>query len=164
MTTSRHIVAGIDPGVQTGYAKWDAAEQRMVAVETSQIHRVLHDLREGWQAGWLSYVVFEDARLRTFFGTVRGSAADDARKQGAGSIKRDCTILADFCEDMGIPCLALSPQQKGSKVSPETFTRLAKWEKRTSNHGRDAGMLVLGRAVAVPSVLATKAKAKRAKR
>ena len=123
----------------------------MVVVETSRIHRVMHELREGWEAGWLAYVVFEDARLRTHFGTQRGTKEDDALKQGAGSIKRDCTIWEDFFEDLGIPFMAISPMQKGRKETAESFTRLTGWTARTSNHGRDAGMLVMGRESTMPA-------------
>lgn len=162
--TTRHIVAGVDPGKNTGYAKWDASLRKMVAVETSQIHRVMHELREGWEAGWLAYVVFEDARLRTYFGTKRGTKEDDALKQGAGSIKRDCTILEDFCQDLGIPFMALSPMQKGRKETVESFARMTGWTARTSNHGRDAGMLVVGREATMPAWVTRAAQEKAAGR
>jgi hypothetical protein len=66
------------------------------------------------------------------------------RRQGAGSVKRDAKIWQDFCEDMDIPFEAVKPCAGATKRTTETFERLTGWKGRTSNHARDAAMLVFG--------------------
>ena len=135
------IMVGVDPGVSTGLAMWDRLRQKLVSVDAVMIH-------EAWQAililhlaGALHSVTFEDARLRTgYFGKNA-----KAKQQGAGSVKRDCTIWADFLGGHGIPFKTVSPLKKGAKVDAATFIKLSGgWQGRTNEHGRDAALLVLG--------------------
>ena len=86
-------------------------------------------------------VVFEDARQRKWFG--KGDA--NAKKQGAGSVKRDCSIWEDFCKDYGIPFRAIPPVKGATKITPEYFKLISHYQGRTSEHSRDAAMLVIGR-------------------
>jgi hypothetical protein len=133
------LVIGIDPGTTTGMATWDATARRLTSVEGLLIHEAMRRVLAWHQAGELSHVVFEDARLRKWFG-----AAGAEQLQGAGSIKRDCTIWADFLGEHGIPFRGVSPQSKGAKYDAHQFARLTGWKERTNEHGRDAGMLVFG--------------------
>ena len=95
-------------------------------------------------AGELVGVAFEDARLRTWYGTTRGTKADTARLQGAGSVKRDCQIWADFLAGSGIKCHAISPQGKGAKVAAQDFARITGATARINEHAPDAGTLGFG--------------------
>ena len=134
------MIVGIDPGVKTGFAVWSRAEQRLTAVETLGITQAMTRIREMADAETLHSVRFEDARLRTWFG-ARGREA----LQGAGSIKRDCSIWQEFLQGLvGVPFLPVSPQAKGAKLDAAAFKRLTSWQGRTSEHGRDAAMLVWG--------------------
>ena len=137
------ICIGIDPGTHTGVAVWDTKEGRFLSLETLPIHQALiivmmwrdkigHDLQ----------VVFEDARQRTWFGRDKNT---NAKLQGAGSIKRDCSIWEDFCKDYQIPFLAVPPIKGGTKLSEAYLKTISGWKGRTSNHARDAAMLVIGR-------------------
>jgi hypothetical protein len=91
--------------------------------------------------GRLELVVFEDARLRKWYGK-----ADRERLQGAGSIKRDCTIWSEFLADLaGVRVLAVPPQAGATKWSAERFAKVTGWTSRTSEHARDAAMLLWGR-------------------
>jgi len=140
------IVVGIDPGVTTGYAEWDAAARRLVACAGLKIHEAMRRIAVLHAAGQLSHVIFEDARLRTWFGDRKRMSREEEikRLQGAGSVKRDSTIWEDFLTDHGIPFRALSPQEKGAKYDASQFKRLTGWDQPTNEHGRDAGLLVFG--------------------
>lgn len=131
------IVAGIDPGVETGWAEWDTDAKQLVAVRTLKLHTAWVRVLELQAGGQLSHVVFEDARMRTWFGNTGRE-----KLQGAGSVKRDCKAWADFLTDNVIPYRAVSPQSKGAKLDAGPFARLTGWQAITSNHGRDAAMLV----------------------
>ena len=136
--TRTHIV-GIDPGCDTGLAVWNASTKALTDVRTETIVSAMLYVQELHQDGLLNRVVFEDARLRTWFGNKGREAL-----QGAGSIKRDSQVWVEWLTYLGCPYKAVSPQAKGRKVDAVQFERLTGWTKRTSNHGRDAAMLVLG--------------------
>lgn len=132
---------GIDPGVETGYAEWDGLRQRLIRVTSMRLHEAWAAVLELHAGGVLHSVTFEDARLRTgYFGPN-----SQAKQQGAGSVKRDCSAWADFLGAHGIPYHSISPRAKGAKVDADRFARLTGWQGRTNEHGRDAAMLVWGR-------------------
>lgn len=130
------LFVGIDPGVHTGIA--EAVGGKLCAVTTMKIHDAMDRVRVLSGQTPLT-VVIEDARLRKWFG---GSGREQL--QGAGSIKRDCGIWSDFLADLGVPYKAISPKAKGKKYNSEQFAALTGWDKRTSEHSRDAAMLVWG--------------------
>lgn len=134
-----YLVVGIDPGVQTGFASWDLSVQKLRDVATESIVSAMVRVQELHEDGLLHSVVFEDARLRTWFGSKGREAL-----QGAGSIKRDCQVWAEWLAHIGCSYRAVSPQAKGRKVDAATFARLTRWTKRTSEHARDAAMLIVG--------------------
>lgn len=143
------ICIGIDPGTHTGVAVWDTREGRFLSLATMPIHRALEQVKElthpFWRIGKLYnekiQVVFEDARQRKWF----GDGDTNAKAQGAGSVKRDCSIWEDFCKDYGIPYWAKPPVKGATKVSAEYFKMISHYQGRTSEHSRDAAMLVIGR-------------------
>jgi hypothetical protein len=141
------IMVGVDPGVSTGLALWDRLRQKLVSVDTVMIHEAWQAVLSLHLAGALHSVTFEDARLRTgYFGKNA-----KAKQQGAGSVKRDCKAWADFLGAHGIAYRAVSPQAKGAKVDAATFAKLSGYQGKTNEHGRDAGMLVIGAKEMVPA-------------
>ena len=135
------IYIGIDPGTHTGVAVWDSKEGRFLSLETMPIHRAMDLVRMARDDNEAIQVIFEDARLRTWFG--KGDVS--AKAQGAGSVKRDCSIREDFLTDSEIPFLTTKPGNVATKVTPSWFRKLTGWEGRCSEHARDAAMLVFGR-------------------
>jgi len=133
------IIIGIDPGVKTGLAAWVPAERRFQSIETMSIVKAMDWIMLAKRDGLQVEVRFEDARLRTWFGK-----AGREQLQGAGSIKRDCSIWSEFCEYHDIPSQAVKPFKGGTKWSADYFKRLTGWKGRTSEHSRDAACLVFG--------------------
>lgn len=130
---------GIDPGVTTGLAVWDSKEGVFVHIDqTSILNAMRYVLRHfDWCDGIL-YI--EDARMRS---GARHKA------QGAGSIKRDCSIWQEFCEMEKLPHVFLKPG-RGTKLPPEVFAKSTGWTGKASthktwHHARDAAILVFGR-------------------
>ena len=132
---------GIDTGTHTGLAVWDDKLKKLTSLETIPIHRAMSRVLE-LSLSEDVFVIFEDARQRTWFGKDKNTYA---KLQGAGSIKRDCSIWEDFCKDYQIPFLAVPPMKGGTKLSEAYFKTISGWKGRTSNHARDAAMLVIGR-------------------
>jgi hypothetical protein len=141
------IHIGIDPGVQTGYAAWDAVAGQFAAIRTLAIHEAMAYVYEVHRSGMLHSVTFEDARMRKFFeaADARQAKSGAGIREGIGSIKRDCSIWADYLGAYGIPYKSVAPSAGSTKWSAEYFQRVTGWAGRTSNHARDAAVLVLGR-------------------
>lgn len=138
---SRYLV-GIDPGVNTGVACWDLTLKRLTMVASMPIHRAMSAVRDLHAWGELAAVYWEDARMRTWFGSKGRESL-----MGAGSIRRDCTIWQDMLAELpGLASHPVKPQAGGTKWTAAAFAKLTKWPGRTNEHARDAALLVYGRA------------------
>lgn len=136
------VLVGIDTGRHTGFAVWDTEKRHLDFVDTIPIHEAM--LRIWSQRHANVEVYFEDARQRKWYGT-RTAKEDRNKLQGAGSVKRDSTIWEDALKDWGIPFHAVAPKHNTTKMTPEYFRTVTGWKGRTSEHSRDAAMLVFGR-------------------
>ena len=139
------ICVGIDPGVNTGLAVWDTAARAFLDIRCSGIVDAMEYLRQLQAERQISLVVFEDARQRKWIPRERNESQYRGRLMGAGSVKRDATVWQEFCEDNGIPFTARAPQKGMTKWSPQSFASVTGWTGRTSEHARDAALLVFGR-------------------
>lgn len=136
------IFIGIDTGTHTGVAVWDSEERQFIDIKTLKLHQALQlviTMCKVWHKENV-VVLFEDARQRKWFGHKA-----NAKMQGAGSVKRDAAIWEEFCTDYGIAFRALPPAKGQTKLSPDYFKSLTGWKGRTSDHARDAAMIVFGR-------------------
>ena len=134
------IYIGIDTGVHTGFAMIAGPER---IAETLPIHSALDRVKELSNGVDPIHVRVEDARLRKWFG--RNS---NAKSQGAGSIKRDAKIWNDFLTELAADTLGLvtfqmvHPIKGATKMNSEIFKQITGIETRTSEHARDAFMLI----------------------
>lgn len=136
------ILIGIDVGKKTGVAVM--TDGVLTHVATTSIIGAMETVREHIDHAKAQNtpikIFIEDARLRTWF----GDNAND-KKQGAGSVKRDSAIWEEFCVHYGVDFQLVAPQHNKTKITAEQFKRITGWQKRTSNHARDAVMLIWGR-------------------
>ena len=138
------IYVGLDTGTHTGFAVWDGKGKQFLGIETLPIHTALLRVLELRETRGDVTVYFEDARQRKWYDT-NTAEEDRAKLQGAGSIKRDCTIWEDALTEWGIPFKAIAPRNNMTKLSAESFRRITGWKGRTNEHARDAAMLVFGK-------------------
>lgn len=138
------IVLGLDPGVNTGFATWNAQTRQLLEVRSMLLHEAMAEVAKRHAAGELSLVVFEDARRRKWFGKMdqQQGKYGAAVREGAGSAKRDAKIWDDFLTKLGVPFLARAPHS--TKKKAQQFQQLTGWTDRTNEHARDAAMIVLG--------------------
>lgn len=138
-TLKTRYIIGIDCGVNTGFAVWDCTLQKLIEVKTYSAHTAWAQIRtmKHFYGAAALYVRFEDARLRTWFGT-----SGLEKLQGAGSIKRDSTLWEEFCEMEGIQYEAVAPKHNKTKTTTEYFKMVTGWAGSTSNHARDAAMMI----------------------
>jgi len=138
------IRIGIDPGTKTGVGIYDLELKKLVLVETMrahQLHILLHGSYKVW--GKLELVVFEDARMATYRRKLEYHKA-----QGAGSIKRDCTIIEEICVSNNLPYKKTRPRKESNQMlsgpkGSEFFNKNYGWEKRTSHHARIGAYLAM---------------------
>lgn len=147
-------VIGIDPGTKTGFC---VVEDGIIkSLSTLKIHTAMQRILELPKDE--TWIVIEDARTRKLFS--KDSMAIFARlqkggkigldeykrlttaTQGAGSVKRDCTIWEDFLKENGYEFQMPSVGKNKTKVTKEWFNKIAKWSGQSSEHSRDAAMLV----------------------
>lgn len=135
------IIIGIDPGVNTGFAAWDTEAKKLLEVSCYQA--VEAEIRVLRYCIWYEpnvFLLFEDARLRKWYGTKGAEAL-----QGVGSIKRDCSRWEEFCIYHKIPHKGIAPQKGATKWTAERFAKVTGWKGKTNEHARDAAMMVYGR-------------------
>ena len=137
---------GIDTGTHTGLAVWNAKERKLDQIKTVKIHVAMSVVKSFIDMSKLSlenetvFIRVEDARKRKWFGKN-----SNAKLQGAGSVKRDCTIWEDFLTDLGANFEMVSPANNKTKLNAEQFKRITKYAGQTNEHNRDAAMLVYGK-------------------
>lgn len=136
------IFIGIDTGEHTGVAVWDSEERQFIEIKTMMLHQALQFVTTMCNVFGRDdvMVLFEDARQRKWFG-----ARAKEKMQGAGSVKRDAAIWEEFLTDSKVSFRAIPPARGATKLTPEYFKALTGWHKKTSEHARDAAMMVFGR-------------------
>ncbi|MCH7381309.1 hypothetical protein [Acinetobacter higginsii] len=139
------IRIGIDCGVKTGFAV--ATKGVLNRVETLTITKAMEVVRELHKQHPDLIVRIEDARLRKWFGRIDAEQAKYGAgvREGMGSVKRDCSIWEQFCIEQGIKFDLVHPAANMTKTKDEYFKKITGWVGRTSEHSRDAAMLVYGR-------------------
>lgn len=131
---------GIDPGVQTGITIYCRTSKKIRHISTVKIHAAMKAVEfwHGTNRGEV-FIRIEDARKRKWFGN-----AGREQLQGAGSIKRDCSIWEDFCEFIGIDFEMVAPKNNNTKMKADYFKKLTGYQGATSEHARDSAALVFG--------------------
>jgi len=141
MTIHRFII-GIDPGTNTGLAIWDRQTNDFYFVGTLQIHDALHYIRVKHDYDYFQkncLIRCENPNTWRPFG--KQDKSDRSKLQGAGSVKRDFAIWQDFAKGIGIPFESVNLQSSMKKLKAERFEQITGYNKRTSEHARDAAML-----------------------
>lgn len=138
------IYIGIDTGVHTGIAVWYSERHEFVFVDKMKIHEAMNFVYNYAESYIHLHVRFEDARQRKWIPMSKNMTAELGRAQGAGYVKAHCQIWEDFLTDYRIPFEAIPPRRNVTKLSAEQFGRITGYHGRTSEHARDAAMLVYG--------------------
>lgn len=138
------VYIGIDTGVHTGIAVWNPEQKEFAVVATMKIHEAMNFVYGYVDSDIPFKVRFEDARQRKWIPMSKNMTAELGRAQGAGYVKAHCQIWEDFLTDYRIPFEAIAPRRNVTKLSAEQFGRITGYKGRTSEHSRDAAMLVYG--------------------
>lgn len=133
---------GIDTGVHTGFAVWHPDSKYLAEVTTLTITQAMERVKmiadiRGKES---LRILIEDARQRKWFGN-----AGREKLQGAGSVKRDAGIWQGWCEEQGLEYRMIAPKANRTKLTAAQFRTITGWQGKTSEHGRDAAMMIYGR-------------------
>lgn len=136
------ILIGIDTGVHTGFAVWHSDTKYLAEVSTLTITQAMERVKMIADIRGKDNIrlFIEDARKRKWFGN-----AGREKLQGAGSVKRDSRIWEDWCREQGLQYRMVAPKNNRTKLTASQFKLLTKWMGATSEHARDAALLVFGR-------------------
>lgn len=141
MNQPAHLLIGIDPGTKTGLAIMDARTGQFLSIETLPIHIAMLRVAEAKRDHPAAvHVIVEDARQRKWLPKNSGRE----KLQGAGSIKRDCAIWEGYLAYLGLPYLMRPPRPGTTKWGKAYWQKTTGWKGRTSEHARDAALLVHG--------------------
>jgi hypothetical protein len=125
---------GIDPGINTGFAIM--INGALTELKTLEVHEAITLVKQHPDA----HFFVEDARLRKWFG-ARGSF----NHQGVGAVKIISKIFEQAITAQKSRLELIAPKHNTTKLSADYFSRITGWVGRTSEHARDAAMLVFGR-------------------
>ena len=131
-----NTVIGIDPGMNTGMARY--VYGALVELETVmpwEVRVALDALRP-------ALVVFEDSRKQSHTWT-RIASRDASLKmaRNVGEIDAWCKLIEAECAALGIRCMGVSPTGKGAKLAAPAFKKLTGWDGKSNQHARDAAIV-----------------------
>ena len=139
------IDIGVDAGQKTGLAAKELGTQRWVLLKTVSFWGAIDCLRELDEQFTIRRVVVEDpSQNRPVF--RRGVPCAQLLKiaQNVGANKSDAKRLIEYCQRQGWSVVTSRPTKRSlTKLDPETFQRLTGITQRTSEHVRDAVMLIV---------------------
>ena len=131
-----NTVIGIDPGMNTGMARYvDGVLVELETVMPWEVRIALDALRP-------DLVVFEDSRKQSHTWT-RIASRDASLKmaRNVGEIDAWCNLIDAECAALGIRCIGVSPTGKGAKLAAPAFSKLTGWDGKSNQHARDAALV-----------------------
>lgn len=138
------ILIGIDPGSHTGVAVIESGSESFTYLWTLSFWFAIKAIETYAHMKEPMTVVMEDPNgNRPVFN--RGIDGRRASKiaQNVGMNKRDAQLIEAYCLLNDIPILKVRPSAKSmTKLSAEQFEKVTGYKGRTSEHSRDAGMLI----------------------
>ena len=145
---SKYLI-GIDVGTNTGVAIFDRTEKKFIFLKTLTLHLAFDKIKEFCLENKGIVMVFIE-NPNTFIpfkqnGSKENIAKINAKKQGAGSVKRDFAAWEELLEYYKIPYIPTKVQGSIKKMTATNFKNITKFSEQTSEHARDAAMIVFGR-------------------
>jgi len=144
------LYIGIDPGAKTGFAV--SYRGKLQRVETTDfwgaIMYIDNLVKTADGAPIVLVIERPDLNKPVWISRKPGMSKklQDNIAQKVGANKRDAILLVEYAERMGMTVIPVRPKAGGTtKTTPEYFKKITGWTKRTSEHSRDAAMMIIGR-------------------
>lgn len=150
------IIIGIDGGNRNGFAVWNGCE--FLDIKTLSFWSVIEELAKYCdEYEWVTVYIENPSAHRPVFKAMQVYNSTNGNhtvkigavakvSQDVGRVKRETELIADYCKKKDDLYLKLVTPGKNtlSKIDAKRFQTFTKYEGRTSQHGRDAAMLVFG--------------------
>ena len=138
---------GIDCGKKTGVAVWDVNAQRFSAIKTVDFWNAFEWISSSFSANETMVYVEDPSQNKPVWRRATMKNHEFQKKcQHVGGVKRESLLLIEGLERRGYNVQALRPTKLSyTKMSSQSFKKITNYNKRTSEHGRDAAMLVFNR-------------------
>ena len=152
------IYIGIDPGAKTGLAVWDSRKRSFCTLSTFTFWKCVAHLEKYLEAYMDTHfetgtkrpmqVIIEDPNLNkvTFRRQEGETGINDRKGQNVGMNKRDAQLWIAYFEERWpqIQVIQRKPDKHTSKKDAKAFQMLTKYQGETSQHARDAALLIFG--------------------
>ena len=135
MATYKNYI-GLDPGTKTGLAVWDG--NKFPILETVSFWKAYRFIKNNYNPSD-TLVVIEKSKTKKVWQRKGKQGVAETTAFNVGMSFREAELLIEGLESLGFKVLIIHPQ---GKMDSEVFKRYTKYEGRTSEHARDAGMLV----------------------
>lgn len=134
------VIIGVDPSLNNcGVAIYNL-DKKQYEVKTMSLADFIYLLfypRIVVPAETSVFFIVEDARKRNWFGKN-----SKQKLQGAGSIKGTCKTIEDLLKLIKYRYEMVSPLRGGTKLSKELIHEITGYNGKSSEHSRDAIMIV----------------------
>jgi len=136
---SRFLI-GIDPGKNTGFAAYDTEKKAFVMCNTYSFWETIELLEHYRPQGFLAYVELPKTK-HVWHSGAKSQNAKNRTAVNVGSVIREAELIVEWLEREEVEHKTVAPK---GKVNDAVFRKLTGWTGRTSQHARDAGMLLVG--------------------
>ena len=153
------IKIGIDPGKHTGYAEYHLND--FLRLDTIDFWTAILRIDGHKNVGNNIHVYVEQPALNRAVWTAKSKITEAIRKQknftqsvdiglkiakNIGQNIEHAELIIAFCKLIGVPVTGCKPNERSlTKTTKEEFLKFTGYTGHTSEHSRDAGMLVWGR-------------------
>ncbi len=131
------FLIGVDTGIHTGFAVLNRLTRKFIYINTLTIHQAMSKICLMKANGFKIHVFVEDARLLKY--------TKEGREEGVGSVKRDARVWEDFLQELKVDFTLTYPDKNFTKMKERMFQHMTGWRAPTSDHARDAAMIVFHR-------------------
>lgn len=139
-----HAIA-IDPGVHTGWA--EAVDGKLTAIETltfwSAYERLMSiQLTLNDEYPRVTLYIEDSGKIPILYRKGCNLAEMTKIARNIGINQAHGNLLAIAASEMDYNVIRTSPLRSGTKTQPAAFKKLTGWDEKTSEHGRDAAMIL----------------------
>jgi len=144
---------GLDPGVNTGFCLYDKTAKKIVKLDTLEFWELfdaLDEIKQYIAPQLLTFHIENSALNKPTFVKAGGDTQKKVQKisRNVGSNQRESTLLIEGIRRYGFSVIEVKPtgiRGQKRKWDESFFQKVTGYTGRSSQHARDAAMLVYGR-------------------
>lgn len=135
-----NFLIGIDPGKNTGFAVYNTQEKAFVSCNTYSFWEAVDLLSYYKKFGFCAYVELPRNK-HVWHSGAKSQNAKNRTAVNVGSVIREAELIVEWLKREQVEHKIVAPK---GKVNDAVFRKLTGWTGRTSQHARDAAMMIMG--------------------